>query len=107
MKKARNRWYETDLDLEYLRDLWIRQSGLCAISGFKMILPFNSRRWEKQTKDPWKPSLDRINPKHGYTKGNVRYVSVIANIARSTFSDDQLIEFCMRVIEYQKLKMNE
>ena len=39
MRKARNRKHGTNLDLEYLKALWERQGGRCAISGLGMTLP--------------------------------------------------------------------
>lgn len=46
-------------------------------------------------------SLDRIDNSKGYLKGNVRFVSMMANLARSTFSDNELIRFCKSVAVYQ------
>jgi hypothetical protein len=97
MRKARNRKHETDLDLPYLKALWETQGGRCALSGIEMVLPRNTLAWEKQTDDPWKPSLDRIDSSKGYTMGNVRYVTVMANLAKSRFSDEQLRRFCQAV----------
>jgi hypothetical protein len=98
MRKARNRGHETDLDLPYLEWLWNEQEGLCALSGRQLTLPPNTESWEKQTNDPWKPSLDRIDNERGYVRGNVRFVCVIANFAKGAFSDEALFEFCEAVV---------
>lgn len=47
-------------------------------------------------KNPFQPSLDRIDSERGYEVGNIRIVWLIENYARNNFSDDQLIEFCRR-----------
>jgi len=62
-----------------------------------MTLPRNTLEWETRTGDPWKPSLDRIDPGLGYLRANVRFVCVIANLAKAGFTDDELIAFCRQV----------
>ncbi|WP_299830744.1 hypothetical protein [uncultured Roseobacter sp.] len=42
------------------------------------------------------PSIDRIDNAEGYTLGNIRIVTVIANMARSDFSDDELERFLLK-----------
>jgi len=99
LRKARNRDPYTDLDLPYLADLWEQQVGRCAISGILMALPPDGLAWERLTRDPWKPSLDRMDSSHGYVRGNVRFVTVIANLAKGTFTDEELGAFCRAVVE--------
>ena len=103
MNKARNRKHETNLDLPYLKELWEQQEGVCPFSGFTMTLPACSKDWEHRARDPWKPSLDRIDCSKGYIKGNVRFVTVIANMALQSWGDELLVEFCRRVVEAHPL----
>ena len=100
LRLARNRKHQSNLDLPFLKKLWEEQAGCCALSGIKMDLPSDTLAWEARARDPWKPSLDRIDNSKGYLKGNVRYVSVIANFARNEFSDEQLLEFCRAVVQH-------
>jgi hypothetical protein len=44
-------------------------------------------------------SLDRINPKLGYTKGNVQFISYKANVMKQDVDIDTLLLFAKRVIE--------
>jgi len=97
MRKARNRPQRTNLDLRYLKDLWEEQEGRCALSGLPLDLPRNSLAWEQRTGDPWKPSLDRVDSSRGYLKGNVRFVAMIANLAKQRFMDQELVAFCRAV----------
>lgn len=47
---------------------------------------------------PNSPSLDRINPDNGYTKGNVQVISHKANTMKSNANLDELQAFAMWVI---------
>jgi hypothetical protein len=42
-------------------------------------------------------SLDRIDSSIGYVFGNVQIVCVMANYAKSDFSDEQMREFCKAI----------
>lgn len=93
--RSRARKGPSDLTLEFLRVLWGTQQGRCAFTGWEMILPVSTTGFA--VRDPRNASLDRIDNTQGYVEGNVRYVSYMANIARSTFTDNQLREFCRAV----------
>jgi len=105
MQKARNRRHATDLDLPFLRDLWTDQEGRCALSGVLMDLPRSTGAWASRTHDPLKPSLDRIDSSKGYLKGNVRFVTVIANMARQSWTDEQVVAFCRAVVQEHGLRL--
>ena len=95
--RARQRVHKgvTDIDAKYLLDLWDQQMGRCPLTGWDLILPRNSGGWPMP--DPANASLDRVNNAKGYVRGNVRFVSLMANLARGRFSDVELKEFCKAV----------
>lgn len=97
LNKARNRKHETDLDLPYLKALWEEQEGRCPLSGVQMVKHPTTQAWQWDTRNPWKPSLDRIDSRRGYIKGNVRFIVSIANFCKQGWDDDVVIEFCRRV----------
>lgn len=80
---------QSDLDLEYLSQIWETQKGVCPLTKVELD---NSSLINIYT-----ASLDRINSNEWYVKGNVRFISLMANYAKHNFSDEQLIEFCKRV----------
>jgi|GEM_PF-1878662 len=100
LRKARQRKHHVNIDLPYLKTLWEKQQGRCAISGIQLTLPPTVVAWEQRKNDPWKPSLDRIENALGYVKGNVRFVACIANFAKNRFTDDCLVEFCHAVVAH-------
>jgi len=87
--------YGCNLTLEYLKNLWETQKGICPFTGWNLILPQDSNGWK--ISNPHNASLDRIDNSIGYIQGNVRFISVMANLARQNFTDDQLVEFCKAV----------
>ncbi len=45
------------------------------------------------------PSMDRIDPKGGYVKGNIQIVSLWYNVAKLNWEEDVFISMCHRVVE--------
>ena len=60
-----------------------RCAGKCEISG----IPFSEKgvQWYR---NPWSPSLDRIDSKKGYTPDNVRIVLCAVNAAMNEWGED-------------------
>ncbi len=69
-----------------LRIIW-RSEGRCEVSG----LPFDMTRLARGRRRPFAPSLDRVLSSDCYRFGNVRLVSMIANIAMNEWGSDPLI----------------
>ena len=59
----------------------------CAVSG----IPFAKRAISNGKRDPWAPSIDRIENRQGYSVENVRIVALIANIAMGDWGFDTLL----------------
>lgn len=86
LNKAKNRKHDFDLDEEYISNVWDNQKGKCKLTGIQMTL-------RDKLNTPFTASLDRINSKKGYIKGNVQFVTFSANLAKNKFSDDEIVEF--------------
>jgi hypothetical protein len=87
-----------NIDLDYLKLVWEAQKGLCTFTGELMRLRTHADiRKTQEVLTPYQASLDRIDNSKGYLKGNVRFISVMANYARNKFTDEQVIEFCKKV----------
>ena len=100
LNKARSRskekGQETDLTLEYLKQLLEKQNGLCAYTSIVLELPRSSQD-EDIKKSPTKLSLDRIDPNIGYIKGNVEFVCYCVNVMKNDFSKDEMINFINQI----------
>lgn len=94
--KGRKKHGACTVTLRYLKQLWEEQEGMCPLTGWQLVLPHSTNGW-KGGLTYRSASLDRINCKKGYIRGNVRFVSVMANLARGRFSDRELKDFCRAV----------
>ena len=85
------------LTVEYLKEIFESQKGLCACSGIPLILPRSTVTWNDGP--AWQhASVDRIDNDKGYAQGNVRFVCHMYNIARARYDDDEVIQFCEAVV---------
>lgn len=93
-RNCKRRNHEFNLDLDYLRELWNNQNGVCPYTKIKLTL--NTHR--KQNKDfRYSASLDRIDSNKGYIKGNVQFISTAINYMKSTMSDEECKEFLLEI----------
>lgn len=100
-RRVKTHGRECTITLEYLKELWEKQDGKCPYTGWKLDNPETTAHWDNHQLDPRTASLDRIDSSLGYILGNVQFVSVMANFAKRDFQEEQLLEFCQAVAEYQ------
>lgn len=79
-KNARRRGHECDLTLKDVRELLAPMR--CSVTGHEL-----SMEWDGRGKNPWAPSLDRIDNAVGYVRGNVRLVCWAFNLAKGEWDD--------------------
>src|ERR1035437_203970 len=95
-KTAQTKGYAFDLSCLYLWRLYRQQGGLCALSG----LPITIRKMSQSRRDSLtSASLDRIDPKRGYLKGNVQWVCLVLNYMKRDLTQIEFIRLCKRVAE--------
>lgn len=75
-----------------LRRLWDKQRGVCPLTGWKM-----EPRKTGSGLIPRTVTVDRIDPKRGYVRGNIRLISFAANNAKYIWTDAALYNFCKAV----------
>lgn len=96
-QRAKLQGLDFDIDFEYVKELWSITNGKCQVSGREFDLTPSDTY---QNKDA--PSLDKIEPKLGYIKGNVRLVTWHVNAAILNFGLDTFLDLCRNVIENTK-----
>jgi len=94
--RSKSRSKATDLTLEYLKEIWENQNGLCPYTNIKMEVPRSSQD-EDIKKTPTKASLDRIDPNIGYIKGNVEFVCYCVNVMKNDFTKEQMVDFINQI----------
>lgn len=93
--RAKKKGIPFDIDFDYLKQLWDRKDGHCALTGRAFVLI----KEEHGNIHPDCPSLDKINPLLGYVKGNVRLVTYQTNVCLHNFGLDELMKFAKDLLE--------
>lgn len=88
-RRAEDRKFGFNLDLDYLERLWSIQSGLCF--HFKIPLVIDG---DAHADSPAQVSIDRLDNRRGYVKGNVALTCFAANLARNKFTQEEFAAFC-------------
>jgi hypothetical protein len=100
---ARSRGIPFDLKSAYIYDLMAETSFCCAVSGIALSKTQRGSGFV----DPWSASIDRIENRHGYIPGNVRIVSVTANMAMNQFGYDVLLRLANGVVRSSRAVAQE
>ena len=93
--KARRR-HECSIDIDYLCNLWDKQNGLCAITGWEMTMRLADGVVSTNA------SIDRINSEIGYVTGNVQLVCRCVNVAKHDLTMSEFVMLCTAVAEGQQ-----
>jgi len=80
-----------------LKEIWDKQNGICPYTGIKMILPKTSSEWNLRSLK--KASLDRIDSSKPYTENNVEFVCMAINLAKNSFTREEMKEFLKEMVE--------
>jgi hypothetical protein len=97
MRRIRNRDKVYDITVEYLKEIWDNQNGICPYTGIKLIL----KDFSNKKIDPlFLASVDRIDSNKGYVKENIQWVSAPINYLKSNLTHFQVIEMCRKIQEY-------
>ena len=83
-----------NLDIEYLQQLYEDQRGLCYISKQKMSLNVLS---------DFKISIERIDEKNGYVKGNIQFICIEFQNGFQQWSPEKFKDFCNNYYSFQTI----
>jgi hypothetical protein len=89
-----------DITAAYLIEQWDAQNGTCFYTG----QPIDFRNVVTSRNHPHlqTPSLDRAEPKNGYTIGNVVWCSYAVNRMKSDLGYDEFLQMCSQIIQNRK-----
>lgn len=82
-----------------ITEAWVAErleSGVCPLTGLSFVMDRGKGR------QPYAPSLDRIDPKIGYTPDNARLIISAANLAKNIWSDETLYEWAEALLAHRK-----
>lgn len=54
-------------------------------------------------RNPYSASIDKIDPDRGYTIDNCQVVSWLYNCAKQRFSEEEVYDFCLRVVNLKNI----
>lgn len=90
-RNAKKRFKDFNLSLEYLKQLWEKQKGICPYTGIKLQLA----EYKTNHNNPiYTASLDRIDSSKGYIIGNVQFISTAINYMKNNMSHKDTIILC-------------
>jgi hypothetical protein len=93
LAQLRNRAKKFDISFD-LNESDIVVPELCPILGIKL-----SRNVGQMGPHPASPSVDRIIPSKGYTKGNIQIISLKANVMKNDATPEELRRFAEWVLK--------
>ena len=96
IRNAETRDIEFDIDIEYGWELFLKQKRKCSLSG--CVLRLSSKNHCKDST----ASLDRIDSKKGYVKGNVQWVHKTIQLMKWSYSQDHFIKLCKVVADHSE-----
>lgn len=70
----------------------------CSISGIAYSKRAPGKGDQLSLRDPWAPSIDRIDNQMGYVRDNIRIVCVAANMAMNAWGYDTLLRLANGVV---------
>ena len=100
LRHAQNRSQKNNLSYDLDKD-WLDKKlshGKCELSNISF--DFSSK--ENLHFNPFAPSIDRIDPKQGYTKDNCRVVLVCVNFALGQWGLNTYLQVAKAVIDAQR-----
>lgn len=99
LKRARARGLEVDIDGQYIVQLLREQNGRCALTGIRFDLKSQGGR---TFHEPYRPSIDRIDSRSGYVKGNCRLVCVAVNAALGAWGDEVFLTVARAAVKHSR-----
>jgi hypothetical protein len=99
IRRVKNRKkLEYNIDVSYLVYIWEKQKGICKYTGVSLVLPRD--KGYKKISNNYKASIDRIDSSKGYIKDNIQFVSFTINMAKSSMTEEEVLDFIKIIKNY-------
>lgn len=95
---AKNRNIEFNISIEEIWNLFEKQDRKCALTGIDIVFKSEHTGILETT-----ASLDRIDSNGSYVIGNVQWVHKYINIMKSDMSQQDFIDMCKTITNYQEV----
>lgn len=95
-KSRQKSWPELDFSAAWLCEKL--RKGNCEATGIPFVIA-TKQAASKHARNPWIPSLDRIDSKKPYIKSNVQIVVYMYNACKGQFDHEDVVRFCQKVSE--------
>lgn len=96
LKSAQRRDPNATVTYSHLMNLL--RVGYCPVTGIQFDLSNDHQRITGRAKNPYSPSIDRIDSLKGYSNENVRLVIWQYNMMKGELSDREILEICQRIV---------
>jgi hypothetical protein len=93
-RRADTRKISFDISSKYLKELYVEQDGLCYYSNMPISMV---KRDPKVLHDPFKMTIDRIEPSKGYVVGNVVWCAYCVNSMKQKMPLKTFIGVCRAI----------
>ena len=97
LRNCLKRNQEVNIDLNYLKEIWDKQQGICPYSGVTLVLNSSKKRYKDKR---YNASLDRIDSTKGYIKGNVQFISCSLNFMKAELTHGETVELCKQIAKF-------
>jgi hypothetical protein len=89
---AESRGIEVTIDRDYIWSVFKEQDFKCALTGWPIHFGGNKKT---------SASVDRIDSKIGYHKGNIQILHKMANMCKNVYSQEMFYKLCKDIAEYR------
>jgi hypothetical protein len=103
LRNMNQRKHMCDVTLEDLKRQWEKQKGRCPYTGWKLKNLINMCHNNQLPRTPDRASVDRIDSSKPYTKDNIQFVSLMAQLAKNIWPENELLSFCESVVANKQI----
>ena len=82
-----------------LLSVWNKQAGICAYTGWKLLIPKGACGFKNSEPRLYRASVDRLDSSVGYTPTNIQFTCMMANFAKGYLPVMDMFNLCKSVVD--------